>query len=107
MGLNHPDSAPHGVHSPAALVVEEEDEVEILFGFVLHLFSDAQHVHGRHRDGHAVVLAAHARHVRVDDLHTARGGDVTRRFVPMNAEAWPHTHDSLAHLSFNSEVKSY
>lgn len=60
-------------HSPAALVVEEEDEVEFLFGFVLHLLSDAEHVHGGHGDGHPVVLAAHSRHVGVDDLHTAGG----------------------------------
>lgn len=57
-------------HSPAALVVEEEDEVELLLGFVLHLFSDAEHVHGGHGDGHPVVLAAHTRHVGVDDLRT-------------------------------------
>lgn len=61
-------------HSPAALVVEEEDEEELLFGFVLHLLPDAEHVHRRHGDGHAVVLAAHPRHVRVDDLHTAGEG---------------------------------
>lgn len=57
-------------HSPAALVVEEEDEVEFLFGFVLHLLPDAEHIHGGHGDGHPVVLAAHTRHVGVDDLHT-------------------------------------
>lgn len=66
-------------HSPAALVVEEEDEVEFLFGFVLHLLSDAEHVHGGHGDGHPVVLAAHSRHVGVDDLHTAGGGGATGR----------------------------
>lgn len=61
-------------HSPAALVVEEQDEVEFLFGFVLHLLSNAEHVHGGHGDGHPVVLAAHSRHVGVDDLHTAGEG---------------------------------
>lgn len=61
-------------HSPAALVVEEQDEVEFLFGFVLHLLSNAEHVHGGHGDGHPVVLAAHSRHVGVDDLHKPGGG---------------------------------
>lgn len=65
---------------PAALVVEEEDEVELLFGFVLHLFSDAEHVHGGHGDGHPVVLAAYARHVRVDDQ--GRVGRVSTTFGP-------------------------
>lgn len=72
-------------HSPAALVVEEEDEVEFLFGFVLHLLSDAEHVHGGHGDGHPVVLAAHSRHVGVDDLHTAGDRAVkTPAFVNAN-----------------------
>ena len=61
-------------HSPAALVVEEEDEVEFLFGFVLHLFSNAEHIHWGHGDGHPIVLAAYTWHVGVDDLQTA--GDV-------------------------------
>lgn len=69
VGLNHSDEQRH---SPAALVVEEEDEVELLLGLVLHLLSDAEHVHGGDGDGHAVVLAADARHVGVYDLLTAR-----------------------------------
>lgn len=63
-----------GRHSPAALVVEKEHEVEFLFGFVLHLLADAEHVRGGRGDGHPVVLAAHSRHVGVDDLCTAGGG---------------------------------
>lgn len=61
--------------SPAALVVEEEHEVELLLRLVLHLLADAQHVHRGHGDGHAVVLAAHPRHVGVDDLQTAGVGN--------------------------------
>lgn len=64
-------------HSPAALVVEEEDEVEFLFCFVLHLLSNAENVHGGHGDGDPIVLAAHTWHVGVDDLFAAgeaRGG---------------------------------
>lgn len=61
-------------HSPAALVVEKEHEVEFLFCFVLHLLADAEHVRGGRGDGHPVVLAARSRHVGVDDLPTA-GGD--------------------------------
>lgn len=63
-------------HSPTALVVEEEDEVEFLFCFVLHLFSNAQHVQGRHGDGDPIVLAAHTWHVGVDDLFAV--GEVKR-----------------------------
>lgn len=59
--------------SPAALVVEEEHEVELLLRLVLHLLADAQHVHGGYGDGHAVVLAAHPRHVGVDDLQKQQG----------------------------------
>lgn len=61
-------------HSPAALVVEKEHEVEFLFCFVLHLLADAEHVRGGRGDGHPVVLAAHSWHVGVDDLCTAGGG---------------------------------
>jgi len=64
-------------HSPAALVVEEEDEVEFLFGLVLHLLSDPEHVHGRSGNGHPVVLATDTWHVGVDDLRAA--GEAKRR----------------------------
>lgn len=81
-GLVHPQGNHLGSRKPlpAALVVEEEDEVEFLFGFVLHLFSDAEHVHGGHGDGHPVVLAAHTRHVGVDDQ--GRVGRVSATFGP-------------------------
>lgn len=75
-------------HSPAALVVEEEHEVEFLFGLVLHLFSDAEHVGGWHGDGHPIVLAAHSRHVGVEDLCTAgdeRGQLHTNMHIKSNA----------------------
>lgn len=72
-------------HSPAALVVEEQDEVEFLFGFVLHLLSNAEHVHGGHGDGHPIVLAAHSRHVGVDDLHTAEEEGAVMTLVNTNA----------------------
>lgn len=65
---------------PAALVVEEEHEVEFLFGLVLHLFSDAEHVGGWHGDGHPIVLAAHSRHVGVEDQ--GRIGRVSTTFGP-------------------------
>lgn len=68
VGLNHPGGRRH---SPAALVVEEENEEELLPGLVLHLLSDAEHVHGGGGDGHPVVLAANARHVGVYDLLVA------------------------------------
>lgn len=66
------------LRSPAALVVEEEHEVELLLRLVLHLLADSQHVHGGHGDGHAVVLAAHPRHVGVDDLQRAGVGPMLR-----------------------------
>lgn len=74
-------------NSPAALVVEEQDEVQLLFGLVLHLLSDAQHVHGGGGDGNPVVLTADTRHVGVDNLlapgEAGRNGldahDTTRR----------------------------
>lgn len=69
ISVNHPRTRSH---SPAALGVEEQDEVELLLGFVLHLFSDAEHVRGGHGDGHPVVLTAHMRHAGVDDLHGGR-----------------------------------
>lgn len=53
---------------PAAFVVEEKDEVELLLGLVLHLLSNAEHVQWRDWYGHPVVIAAHPRHVRVDYL---------------------------------------
>lgn len=84
-------------HSPAALVVEEEDEVEFLFGFVLHLFSDAEHVHGGHGDGHPVVLAAHARHVGVDDLHAAEGRAEGERGGLRHAGSWMQTWKTYIH----------
>lgn len=65
---------------PTALVVEEEDEVEFLFCFVLHLFSNTQHVQGGHGDGDPIVLAAHTWHVGVDDQ--GRVGRVSTTFGP-------------------------
>lgn len=58
-----------GPSSPAPLVVEEEHEEELLVGLGLHVLADLQHVQRRGRDGDPVVVARHARHLRVDDLH--------------------------------------
>ena len=58
-----------GPSSPAPLVVEEEHEEELLVGLGLHVLADLQHVQRRGRDGDPVVVARHARHLRVNDLH--------------------------------------
>lgn len=87
--------------SPAALVVEEEDEVEFLFGLVLHLLSNAKHVRGGHGDGHPIVLATHSWHVGVDDLHTHKGAGGGERaiktLVVLSANTLLCT-DSLEHV---------
>ena len=65
-----------GPRSPAPLVVEEEHEEELLVGLGLHVLADLQHVQRRGGDGHPVVVARHARHLRINDLHRA-GREVT------------------------------
>lgn len=85
-------------HSPAALVVEKEHEVEFLFCFVLHLLADAEHVRGGRGDGHPVVLAAHSRHVRVDDLRTASGGRGSGVRSLQAQHAFMHMRETNAHM---------
>lgn len=53
---------------PAALVVEEVDEVELLVGPVLHLLSDPEDVQGGQRQGHPVVETARPLRLGVYDL---------------------------------------
>lgn len=74
-----------GPRSPAPLVVEEEHEEELLVGLRLHVLPDLQHVQRRGRDGDPVVVAGHARHLRVDDLQ--REGARSRR-RPRTEERW-------------------
>lgn len=94
-------------HSPAALVVEKEHEVEFLFCFVLHLLADAEHVRGGRGDGHPVVLAAHSWHVGVDDLCTAGegGGGVVRSLVLVDTwRASMHMREINAHMQTCTEL---
>lgn len=89
--------------SPAAFVVEKEHEVEFLFCFVLHLLADAEHVRGGRGDGHPVVLAAHARHVGVDDLEGR--GSVVRLCLCAHAGS-KGTHADV-HRTFPRHFKEF
>lgn len=51
--------------SPTALVVEEEDEEEFLFGPVLHPLSGPEHVQWGCWDGNSIVMAAPPHHLGV------------------------------------------
>lgn len=60
--------APGAPALPSALVVEEEDKVEVLACFLSHLLPQLQHLQGGHGDGDAVVEHAFPRHLGVNDL---------------------------------------
>lgn len=53
---------------PGALVVKEEDKVELLSGLLLPLLSEPQHIRRWHGDGHAIMQHALLRHFRIYDL---------------------------------------
>lgn len=55
-------------HSPASLVVKEEDKEKPLVSPGLHALARLQHGQRRGRDGDPVVVARHTWHLGVDDL---------------------------------------
>lgn len=59
---------PGHLHSPASLVVKEENEEQLLVSLGLHVLTYLQHVQRRGRDGDPVVVARHTWHLGVDDL---------------------------------------
>lgn len=59
-------------HSPAPLIVEEQDKEKLLLGLGLHVLTHLQHVQGRGRDGDAIVVARHSGHLGVNDLPNTR-----------------------------------
>ena len=67
IGTTRTHTGPGG-HSPASLVVEEQDKEELFVRLGLHVLTDLQHVQRRGRDGDPVVVARHTRHLGVDDL---------------------------------------
>lgn len=59
---------PGRLHSPASLVVKEENEEQLLVSLGLHVLTYLQHIQRRGRDGDPVVVARHTWHLGVDDL---------------------------------------
>lgn len=58
---------------PGALVVEEEDQVEMLPCFLSHLLSQLQYLQGGHRNGDTMVEHPFPGHLRINDLPRAGG----------------------------------
>lgn len=58
---------------PSALVVKEEDKVEVLACFLSHLLPQLQHLQGGHRDGDTMMEHAFPRHLGVNDLQKEQG----------------------------------
>ena len=66
VALSHIDCSPPSL--PSSLVVKEEDEVEMLSGFLGHLFSKFQHLQWGHRDGNPMVEHTFPGHLWINDL---------------------------------------
>lgn len=72
---------PGHLHSPAPLIIEEENEEELLICLGLHVLTDLQHVQRRGRDGDSIVVARHAWHLGVNNLprESTRGSCLSTR----------------------------
>ena len=66
VALSHIDCSPPSL--PSSLVVKEEDEVEMLSGFLGHLFPKFQHLQWGHRDGNPMVEHTFPGHLWINDL---------------------------------------